>query len=35
MGCDNINVKDVKVHRVSLQLGILPPYYTTVTLDGE
>ena len=35
MGFDDINVKDIKARRVSLQLGILPPYYTTVILDGK
>ena len=35
MRCDDINVKDVKERRVSPQLGILPPYYTTVILDGK
>ena len=35
MGCEDINVKDIKVRRVSLQLGILRPYYTTMILDGK
>ena len=32
MGCEDINVKDVKARMVSLQLG---PYYTTMILDGK
>ena len=35
MGCDDVNVKEVKVRKVSLQLGILPLYYTTMILDGK
>ena len=35
VGCDDINVKDIKVRRVSLQLGILLLYYTTMILDGK
>ena len=35
MGCEDINVKDVKALMVSLQLGILRPYYATMILDGK
>lgn len=32
MGCEDINVKDVKARMVSLQLG---PCYATMILDGK
>lgn len=35
MGCEDINAKDVKARMVSLQLGILRPYYATTILDGK